>query len=180
MEPDSHVVQSESEPRAEKAVTTDDFERLDPRVVRFWALSAGFGTGLVLLLALVGGVVLWTFTGFPRFIIVGVWLWLGLTFFFEASWLPRRRYEATSFRLSPTFYEFRSGVYWRTSVMIPISRLQHIDLLRGPLERRFGLATLEIYTAGTRNASHKIAGVQFDRALELRRRMIEAAELEAE
>ena len=180
MEPDAASIRTEPPKDLNGVKSTDDFERLDPHVVRLWILSAALGTGLVLLLALVGGVVLWTFTGFPRFIIVGAWLWLGLTFFFETSWLPRRRYEATSFRLSPTFYEFRSGVYWRTSVMIPISRLQHIDLLRGPLERRFGLATLEIYTAGTRNASHKIAGVQFDRALELRRRMIEAAELEAE
>ena len=180
MEPEAASTGTEPTPEVDVTDASENFEKLDRRVLTFWILSSVMGGGVIVLAALVGGALLWIYTGFPRFIIVGVWLWLALTLFLEAWWLPRRRYEATAFRLSPACFEFRSGVYWKTSVMIPISRLQHIDLLRGPLEQRLGLATLEIFTAGTRNASHRVSGIRADRALELRRTMIESAELELE
>jgi membrane protein YdbS with pleckstrin-like domain len=42
------------------------------------------------------------------------------------------------------------GLIWRSEVLVPRTRVQHLDLERGPIERRFGLATLVVHTAGTR------------------------------
>ena len=46
--------------------------------------------------------------------------------------------------------------------------MQHIDLNRGPLDRRFGLATLKVYTAGTKLASVSVDGLPEARAAQLR------------
>ena len=48
------------------------------------------------------------------------------------------------------------------------SRVQHIDLQRGPVERRFGLSTLVIHTAGTRHNAVSTSGLDADDAEALR------------
>jgi hypothetical protein len=62
--------------------------------------------------------------------------------------------------------------------MIPLSRVQHVDLERGPIERHFGLASLEIHTAGTQNATHKISGLAAETANQVREELIAEANLE--
>lgn len=156
----------------------DEFQKLDPRVVAIWSATSFIGSGFLLLAALVGGTALWLYAGVSLLIVVPGCLILALNFFLETRWLPRRRYEATSYRMGDRFFEFRSGLVWKTSVMIPISRLQHIDLLRGPWEQHYGLATLDLHTAGTRQASVKVPGLEAGTANRIREVLIEAADLE--
>lgn len=50
---------------------------------------------------------------------------------------------------------FRSGLFFRTCITQPILRIQHIELKRGPFERRIGLACLQVFSAG--GAMHTFA-----------------------
>ena len=58
-------------------------------------------------------------------------------------------------------FEILRGVYWRTLTNVPRSRVQHTDVSQGPLERRFGLGTLVIYTAGTQHSQVTLPGLDF-------------------
>jgi hypothetical protein len=49
--------------------------------------------------------------------------------------------------------------------------VQHLDLKRGPLERRYGLATLVIHTAGTRDSAVNVEGLEDADAEHLRDRL---------
>lgn len=49
--------------------------------------------------------------------------------------------------------EIKKGIFWRSHTVIPISRIQHVSAKSGPLQNLFGLATVEIHTAG---GVHKI------------------------
>ena len=51
---------------------------------------------------------------------------------------------------------------------MPRSRIQHTDVSQGPYQRRFGLATLVVYTAGTEHASIAIEGLRHETALAFR------------
>jgi membrane protein YdbS with pleckstrin-like domain len=62
----------------------------------------------------------------------------------------------------------RKGVLWRTEVMVPISRLQHIDVNQGPLDRRWSMATLTLHTAGRHERGTRIEGLPVDVAHALR------------
>jgi membrane protein YdbS with pleckstrin-like domain len=64
--------------------------------------------------------------------------------------LGRVRWGRTSWRLDTRGLQVRRGLVWRSEVLVPRSRVQHLDLERGPIERRHGLATLVVHTAGTR------------------------------
>ena len=64
--------------------------------------------------------------------------------------------------------EIHRGIWWRSEIRVLRSRVQHTDLQRGPLDRRLGLADLDLHTAGSKNATVKLPGLDVDRAIALR------------
>ena len=154
-----------------------DFRRLDPLAIKLWRIENCLGTGLPFLGAVVGGSLLWRFTGVPGWIVLLAWVVMASNLIVSAAWLPSRKYASWSYRVDHQVLELRFGIFWQTSVMIPLSRLQHIDLNRGPLERHFQLASLKVHTAGTKQASHEIPYLEIETGLRLRQRLIDAADL---
>lgn len=62
----------------------------------------------------------------------------------------------------------RKGVWWRSEIMVPITRLQHIDVNQGPLDRHWSMARLSLHTAGTHDHGTKIYGLPVAQAHALR------------
>jgi membrane protein YdbS with pleckstrin-like domain len=85
---------------------------------------------------------------------------------------PAIDYRHASYRIDGRCLEIRRGVYWRTIVAVPRSRVQHTDVSQGPLERRLGLGTLVVYTAGTDHARVSLGGLEHARALLLREQLL--------
>ena len=63
---------------------------------------------------------------------------------------------------------FRSGVLWRSVTAVPFNRVQHVETSNTPLDRKFGLANLQIYTAGGSAGDLSISGLGADVAERLR------------
>ncbi len=169
--------ETESQPVQPPAGAQSDYKKLDPAAILLWRIEGATATGIPLLGTLIGGTVLWRLTPTPWWAITLVWLGMLVLLVVNSVWLPSRRYRSWSYRLDDRVLELRHGVFWHTSVMIPLSRLQHVDLSRGPLDRRFGVASLDVYTAGTKSASHKIPFLPSGTGLQLRERLVEAAGL---
>lgn len=55
---------------------------------------------------------------------------------------------------------FRHGVIATTTIVIPYNRVQHVALHEGFISRFFGLATIEIFTAGGSSSDIEIPGIQ--------------------
>ncbi len=72
---------------------------------------------------------------------------------------PERRYRAWGYREGADEILIRSGLIKRVKTVVPFGRVQHIDISQGPIERRYGLATLILHTAGTRGASVPLPGL---------------------
>ena len=60
------------------------------------------------------------------------------------------------------------GAWWHKEIWLPVSRLQHLDVVRGPIERAYGLATLALFTAGYHQYCVRLEGLDPERALTLR------------
>lgn len=86
-------------------------------------------------------------------------------------WLARKQYRYTHWLLDRDGFALRRGRLWRRETRVPATRVQHLDLRRGPLERRFGLATLVIHTAGTRDSAVHVTGLAVADAERLRDRL---------
>lgn len=84
------------------------------------------------------------------------------------AWLAVRRYRQARWLLDAGGFGYRRGRVWQVETRVPLTRVQHVDLKRGPLERRFGLATLVVHTAGTRESAVAVAGLDADDAARLR------------
>ena len=158
-----------------------DWNRLHARGIRLWRIENLLVSGSVLAGALIGGSALWLSSDkVPGWVLAPIWgVLIGLVLW-STCWLPPRTYDAWSYGLDDRVLVLRFGIFWQTSVMIPLSRLQHLDVQQGPLERRFGLATLIVHTAGTENASHEIPHLEHRTALQLREHLIEMAGIEVQ
>jgi uncharacterized protein len=55
---------------------------------------------------------------------------------------------------------------------VPRERVQHTDVERGPLGRRFGLATLVVHTAGHQDSEIRLEGLEHGTALAVRDRLL--------
>ena len=104
--------------------------------------------------------------------------WLGVTILL--AWLaqmwPPIEYRYVRYRLDSQGVDIRTGVVWRRVISVPRSRVQHIDVAQGPFERRYGLATLSIYTAGTGFAKVDLPGVPYARAVRIRDHLLPGRE----
>lgn len=85
--------------------------------------------------------------------------------------LPGRRYRAWGYREEEDELHVRSGLFTRVRTLVPFGRVQHIDVAHGPIERRFGLATLILHTAGTRGAAVPLPGLRHGDAEAMRDRI---------
>jgi uncharacterized protein len=88
------------------------------------------------------------------------------------AWVGRARWRRTRWSLDVQGLRVRHGLLWRTEVLVPRSRVQHLDIERGPLERQFGLATLVVHTAGSQTTALRQAGLADADAVMLRDAMI--------
>jgi uncharacterized protein len=103
---------------------------------------------------------------------LGGWLTVVLLLAWQFYRWPPIVYKHTSYRVDDQGIEIRKGVYWRVVINVPRSRVQHIDVSQGPLERRYHLGTLVIYTAGTDHAKVELEGLQHTRALLIREHLL--------
>ncbi len=84
------------------------------------------------------------------------------------AWRGERAWRHTRWRLDTAGFALRRGHLWRSETRVPQSRVQHLDLRRGPLQRRRDLSTLVIHTAGTRHSAVTVNGLDAADAERLR------------
>ncbi|MDT0596665.1 PH domain-containing protein [Glaciecola petra] len=72
---------------------------------------------------------------------------------------------------------YQSGLIFRSFVSQPILRIQHIEIKRGPIERRAGMATLQVFSAGGISYTFNIPGLIYENAVELRQFILDHKDL---
>jgi hypothetical protein len=144
---------------------------LDPRVIALnrivgsivWGVFSGMHLVSIAVMLLLAewpwwGRLLFALSWIP---VTGLFVWLAL------RW-PAIDYRHWRYRLDEDGIEIWSGVVWRDAVVVPRSRVQHIDVSQGPIERSYGLATLSIHTAGTQYSKVDLPGLDHGVALTVR------------
>ena len=81
---------------------------------------------------------------------------------------PQRIYRRLCYRLTGQVLQVLRGWLFHTDTVVPLVRVQHLDVTRGPLDKLFGTASLVIHTAGTHNSIVALPGLSPERAAELR------------
>ena len=81
---------------------------------------------------------------------------------------PERVYRRLKYRLTERLLQVVRGWLFHTDTVVPLVRVQHLDVVRGPLDKMFGTASLVVHTAGTHNSIVTVPGLAPDRAAEIR------------
>ena len=89
-----------------------------------------------------------------------------------AVWLgfiaPARRFARWGYRFGEDQLRIARGYLFQSDTVVPLGRIQHIDVHQGPIMRRYGLAELRVHTAGNHNASVSLPGLAREDALAMR------------
>lgn len=145
--------------------TIDGMRPLHPNQLKLLRIRFGL---VALLLVAAAAAADWIFlreTFVPRGTATGAALVAGLAI---ALVLPQRRYRAWAWRMDEDELRIASGLMVRSDTIVPFGRVQHIDVLRGPLQRGYDLASLVLHTAGTRSAAMLLPGLEASEAERMR------------
>lgn len=126
-------------------------------------VTAGVAVGLGLLFGVVGVVVS---AGLGT---------LGLVW---GLWLIPRIWRAWGYAERLDDLLVTHGVLYRKLTVVPYGRMQFVDVASGPLERRYGLATVQLHTASPATDA-KIPGLPAAEAARLRDRLTALGEAQA-
>jgi membrane protein YdbS with pleckstrin-like domain len=111
-------------------------------------------------------------------LVLAVWVWewlwaaVGLLVLAAAwgTWVVRRQVPAISWAEGAEELVIRRGRIFRSLVSVPYGRMQFVDVESGPLERRFGLATVQLHTASPESGA-QLPGLPTAEAEALRTRL---------
>ncbi|MGW3175037.1 PH domain-containing protein [Streptomyces sp. NPDC001153] len=118
-------------------------------------------------------------TGLPLGLLVGpAWAAFALVPVAGAAWCWRlvgRNWRSWRYAERADDLLISRGVLWREETVVPYGRMQLVEVTSGPLERRFGLATVQLHTAAAATDA-TIPGLDPAEAERLRYRLSELGE----
>ena len=127
--------------------------RVAPSAIGLWTVQEIIGALFLLVPAMAASV--FVPDGAPRWLVVVTdilpWALAGL-FLLEVVVLPRYKYAVHRWEVTTDGVYTLTGWLSRTWVLVPISRIQTVDVTRGPLQRMFGLASVSVRTASAQGS----------------------------
>jgi uncharacterized protein len=142
-------------------MTDEALTPLDPRHIKVTRISSAIAA----LIPLVGAIVVEAANVIPRgLVIVPVALFLAFYVFV----IPARKYRHWGYHMGNDRLRIVRGYLFHSDTVVPFSRIQHIDVTQGPVQRPYGLATLTVHTAGNHNSSVSLPGLVHDDAVAMR------------
>jgi hypothetical protein len=139
---------------------------LDPRVVGTWRTASLLA--LPVYAALIVAVARWRELSWGTSAAIG--LGLGALLTILDIWRDHVRYRRWRWHLDDVAVVVRHGGLVQHETTIPRFRLQQVDVTRGPVERRAGLASIVLHVAG--DGEHTIPGLALETADALRDALI--------
>ena len=165
------VIDAASDDDVDPDVADGTLRELDPGFVPAERIASWIFVAVVFVLA-VGGLSLSAINEWiPAFWLpwaIGAAVAVVLLLCWTAAFWPRIEYRHTRYLVSELGLEIRKGVVWRSRVNVPRSRIQHTDVSQGPIQRRYGIATLVVHTAGTESSQVEVSGLPLDTAHAIR------------
>lgn len=123
------------------------------------------GIFLALIIAYFTCALIWEWTLVPGWIALSVFI-ISLVLF---TWIiPQMKYTRFQYELFEDELEIQSGLVFLSNVLVPMVRVQHVELESGPLMRKYDLASVSIVTAAT---THRISGLKLAEAQQLKRQI---------
>ena len=141
--------------------------QLEPAIINVWRIKLGLAAGLSTLGTFAYDLVhLFRDEALLPFgLLTGAVLVSGSVL---ALGLPRLRYRFWRYALREEELYLERGILNRVRTIVPLRRIQHLDVSQDILEREFDLGKLIVHTAGTRSSEVVLPGLNMAEAERLR------------
>lgn len=131
-------------------------ERLDPRAKTIWRLNNALWA-IPMIAAGVAVAFFMRLGGSPFYMwVLPVLAVLALSVI-SVFVTPSLRWRRWRYEIRDDEVDLQRGIFWITRTLVPLARIQHVDTQNGPLQRRYGLATVVFYTAAGANQIPELA-----------------------
>ena len=148
-------------------IRSEDFIAVHPNLLRVSLIGRAIAAAMVLAIGITVSVLVPSNAWVPLLVMVVVLGLIGLSAVLRAVEVRNIAYLVRAHDLS-----YRSGVLVKAVSTIPFVRVQHARIRQGPVQRRFGISTLEINSAGP---DLNIDGLASDVAERLKALVVERA-----
>ncbi|PEN09294.1 hypothetical protein CRI93_00765 [Longimonas halophila] len=146
---------------------TSRLTALEADLQSVWRIKLCLLHTVVFLTALFFGITQW-FSGANGAVILSVLGGLLLLMTLYIVFWPRWRYQAWGYDLHEDELVLEHGVITHVRSVVPLRRIQHLDVSQDLFEREFDLGRLVIHTAGTRSSDVVIPGLPLTTAEQIR------------
>ncbi len=128
-------------------MNNDGFHPIHPSARKVWMINGIIGSIFIMVIPIIAFLFLkhWLILAIPSLLCVYTIL--------VHPWLE---YKQWSYKITETSICYNHGIYTKKFTIIPVSRIQHLEIKQGPVLKHFGLSNVEIYTAGQ---AHSIVAV---------------------
>ena len=92
-------------------------------------------------------------------LVLAIALWL--------LWLIPRQVRAMGWAVTGTDLQIRKGIMFKSLTVVPLGRLQYVDVEEGPVARHFGIAQVKLHTASA-STDAELPGIPREQAAQLR------------
>ena len=139
-------------------------KRISKKALSVWRINGLIHTGAYIATAAV-----LTFLGvlfdWPGWVLVIFWGIVILRFVYSVIVFPALSYKQWRYEVRDTEIELQQGLFIVERTLIPMVRVQHVDISQGPIMKKYGLSSIGISTAAT---VHEIPALENEEAEELR------------
>lgn len=154
------------------APTGDSWQQVSPKLINVRRVVLLITVGI---LTVVVGVGMWFLLDQLG---VAITLLLATVALVWGWWLIRRNWRRWGYAERDDDLLVTHGVLFRSLTVVPYGRMQFVDVASGPLDRRYGLATVQLHTASPATDA-KIPGLPAEEAARLRDRLSALGEAKA-
>lgn len=151
-------------------------EKISKKAIRVWRLTNTI-TYLVLIIGSI--ILLWLSYFFDWAGWITIIFWLAVVFFplfsiWAIFFRPYIYYRFWRYGMDEYYLRLRYGIFTRTDVVIPMTKIQYVEANQGPIMRRYNLYSI---TVGTLGSTHEIPAIKEEEAFTLRDQISEHARL---
>jgi membrane protein YdbS with pleckstrin-like domain len=136
----------------------------------------GVALGFLIPALLIWNVLLIVFVVPQGALVAALYFATGLLLFTLLGWLAWKSARVTRYALREHDVIVQSGIFWRKETIQPIRRIQHIEQHQGPIDKRYGLYELKLFSAGTGHFTFRIPGLDARAASSIRQYILNVQE----
>ncbi|PEN14596.1 hypothetical protein CRI94_06125 [Longibacter salinarum] len=152
-----------------ETTSSDNLRSLEPSMRTVWAIKRGVFVAFVSFAVFFYDLAhLFGTSALPFGTLTGIVVVLGTAY---ALFWPRLLYRSWGFSIRSEEIYIEHGVLNHVRTVVPLRRIQHLDVSQDLLEREFSLGRLVVHTAGSRSSDVVIPGLNLKEAERIRDRV---------